>query len=431
MLSLFKSKALSSKHIQEQRRHGLLQNTENRKLEQKSLVGANRQLYEYNKPEQDLGTADLLKQHVEGSRFLYAAITGREEETHESRLRKLWAWKPNLKISTESFSEIPNLKLYKESETFPIKPLIDSLKSRKGMKLGDFFRVVEAAVIFGAVVSPDHEFTKVRIAMHDGRLLSSTQAKGFIADTNKESRGDLRMPYCIPVENADLLSLVISRENQFLQDEVMWGVIKVRLSIEFSEFPKQYDNLDVTATNMLVSTTLEDRITNPDRIDISTTDMDRLELAKLYVAGDVVDVDTPEKNQTKKASAKSSIRELKKGDHKSFGKGWGEMTIPRPPAAIGSVEPDSDEEDTPSDIARKDELLRNHKLNQEAARSENMMLVKTDRRPRLASPHPPLTNDSENMTQVKSDKKPRFATPPPSPTVESDDEIDDVLNVFT
>jgi hypothetical protein len=205
--------------------------------------------------------------------------------------------------------------------------------------------------------------------MIDDRLLGNTLAKGFIADTNKESRGDLRMSYCVPMENADLISLVISREQQFLVEGLQWGVIKIKLSLEFTDFPKQYDNLDVVAGNMIVSTTMEERITDPDIIDISVSNTARKELAKLYLAGDLVDLEEPEKNKVAKRTAKSSIRDMSKGDQQHFGEGWGDMMIPRMQASIASDELEDDDQDTASDVERRRVLIENNKRNQELVRS--------------------------------------------------------------
>jgi len=344
-----------------------LSSIDSKATEIKSLAGAERQLYSYDKPTQELGMTELLKQHQPGSRFLYAAVTGKSEEDYDSRLRRLRAWKPYLNLKVESFDNLPNLKLYKESEVFPIKPLVETL-SRKNKGIGEYFRVVEAMVIFGAIVSPDCNFSKVYISIQDGRLLTDNITKCFIADTNKEARGDLKMPYCIPTENADLISLVISRDNQFLQDGLQWGAIRIKLSLEFTDFPKQYDNEDVMATNMIVGTSMGDRLTNPDMINISVSNQDRKELTRLYQSGDLADLDAAEKNQKVVRTAKSSVRELAKGDVKDYGGEWKGMVVPRQTAGTASLEPSDDISDTASDILRRDQLLANHKRNQEMLR---------------------------------------------------------------
>lgn len=335
------------------------------------LKGADRQLMSYDKPTQELGITDLVKHHEPGTRFLYAAVTGRESEDKDSRLNRLRSWKPFFNSRVESFDSLPNLKLYKESEVFPIKPLIDSLTHKKKNGLTqDYFRVVEAAVMYGAIVSSDHEFTKARISLVDNRLLGEKSVKGFIADTNKESRGDLRLSYCLPVSDAHLLSLVVSREQQFLQDGLQWGAVKIKLSIEFSDFPKQYDNMDVTATNMLTGTVLDaNRTTNPDIIDISVSNPARLELARMYQSGDLVDIDEPVTNAKALKTAKSSIRDKPKGDVKSYGIGWGQMAIPRAPVDDASDDPEEDVSDTASDIERRRQLLIAHQNSQDAMRS--------------------------------------------------------------
>lgn len=437
MPSIFSSKKSHSGSRRPKASHkqaNSLSSVENRELQLKSLQGAERQLFKYDKPEQALGITELLKQHETGSRFMYAAVTGKEEDDVDSRLSKLWAWKPNLNRNLQSFDDVPNLKLYKESEVFPIKPLIDSLSKKRASGGFEYFRIVEALVIYGAIVSSDCNFTKVRVTMNDARILGDTLAKGFIADTNKESRGDLRMSYCVPVENAELISLIICREQQFLVDGLQWGVIKVKLSIEFTSFPKQYDNVDAVATNMIVGTTMSERTTNPDMIDISVSNSARKELANLYQSGDLADVDEPIKNKTSMRVAKSSIRDMPKGDTKSYGEGWSGMKIPRAPASIASSDPDDDDIDTASDIERRNILLKNHKANQELMRESSSPAKKREKGVRFGADSSTLSEESSISAshEVKDADGVllRSGNENKERENQSDDDTHDLLNIF-
>jgi hypothetical protein len=358
----------SSREPKRNANHQRLNSSENRKAEMDAMTGAVRELYSYDKPSQELGMTTLLEQHEEGTRFLYAAVVGKEEEDYDSRLRKLLAFKPKLNKVVIPFSDIPSMKLFKESEVFPIQPLIASMMGKK-KQLGEYFRLREAIVVYGAIVSPDCNFTRVTVGVMDQRLQTDQLVKSFIADTNKEARGDLKLSYCIPVENADLVSLVVSREQQFLIDDLQWGAIKVQLSIEFMDFPRQYDNLDVTAVNMITGTTLGDRVTNPDTINVSIMDNDRKRMTVLYQSGDLVDEDVPIKNKrTMAKSSKSTIREAPKGDNKHFGEGWGDMSIPRMDRYDESIEP-SDDGSVESIGINKERLIEQHKREQVVLRS--------------------------------------------------------------
>lgn len=281
-------------------------------VERKVMEGAERELYQYDQPSQELGMSDLIKNHENGTRFMYAAVTGKESEAMKSKLRRLVSFQPALRKKAIPIDNLPTIKLFKETEVFPLDQIMPQTKKVK--EYGDYMRVSDAITMYGAVVSPDCNFTKVNVGITDNRLLRDKTVKSFEATTNMMSKGNLALPYCIPVSDADQLILTISRERAFLEEGRQWGAIQVQLILEFMMFPMQFDNQPVAAMNMVPSTALETPINNPNRIDISILNQDRKKLADLYLDGDLADETEPIENKTQAVKyAKSSISGAQKG----------------------------------------------------------------------------------------------------------------------
>lgn len=280
-------------------------------MEKKVMEGAERELYQYDQPQQELGMSDLIKNHETGTRFMYAAITGKESEDMGSKMRRLVSFQPALKKKSMNVDNLPVIELFRETETFPLDQIINP-NSKKKASLGNYVRVSDAITVYGAVVSPDCNFTKVQVGISDKRLLTDNTVKSFTATTNMMTKGNLALPYCVPVNDADQLVLTVSRERAFLEEGRQWGAIQIQLVLEFSQFPAQYDNQPVAAMNMLPSTALETPINNPNNIDISVLNQDRKKLAEIYMDGDLADENDPIQNKTAAVKyAKSSMPGVK------------------------------------------------------------------------------------------------------------------------
>lgn len=316
MLSLFKRNASGRpSHTARKKSDGSASLSSKRDgiMEKKVLEGADRELYRYDQPEQELGMSDIVKNHEPGTRFMYAAITGRESEDINSKLRRLISYQPALRKKAVPVDNLPVIKLFRESETFPLDQVLPK-STKKSQSYGDYVRVSDAVTLYGAVVSPDCNFTKVQVGISDNRLLTDKMVKSFTATTNLMTKGNLALPYCVPVADADQLVLTVSRERAFLEEGRQWGAIQIQLIMEFSNFPTQFDNQPVAAVNMLPSTALETPLNNPNNIDISVLNQDRKKLAELYLDGDLADENEPIENKTAAVRyAKSSISGAQKG----------------------------------------------------------------------------------------------------------------------
>lgn len=285
-------------------------------LEQHVTKNAERELYKYNTPTQELGMTDLIKQHKPGERFLYAALTTNQEEEDSSRLRRMLNFQPKLNRQSESLDDLPHLELYQETETFSLSDAISGVKKKesgnsqnsKYKKPKKYILVKEVVYLFGALVSTEAEFSKLQISLLDNRMLNDKVAKKVIANTNIMSQGMFHMDYCFPEDALDQMSLSISRESQFLEEGSQWGVIQVRIQYQRLDFPVQTSNAKILAVNRLPQSILEDQETNPNVIDISTLENNRKELQDMYMHGDITNEGMPITEKSEKARyAKSTI----------------------------------------------------------------------------------------------------------------------------
>jgi hypothetical protein len=320
--------------------------------ERKVMEGAERELYQYEQPTQELGMTDLVKRHEEGTRFMYAAITGREPEDIGAKMRRLASFQPVLKKKAVPIENLPTVKLYKETESFPL----DQVMPRGKVKTyGDYVRVSDALVMYGAIVSPDCHFTKVKVGITDNRLLNNNLVKSFVATSNIAARGNLALPYCVPVEDIDQLILTVSRERSFIAEGRQWGALQIQLVVEFMAFPMQFENQTVVAQNMLPPSALETPAVDPNHVDVSILNNNRDDLYQLFLSGDLVDETEPIADKTEAVKyVQSTMRTgQKKGkaievasEEYSFMKGARKNV----PAGLNSVEPSEDGSFNPPSI---------------------------------------------------------------------------------
>jgi hypothetical protein len=317
--------------------------------ERKAEIGAERELFAYERPTQEMGISDLIKSHEPGTRFMYAALTGKEEEDHDSRLRRLIGFKPRLNKQAFPIDKLPALKLFRETEIFPLKSILTH------KNLGPYIRIADAICLYGAVVSPDCNFTHIKIGIMDGRLLERQMVKSFRATTNIQAIGNLRLAYCFPKADIDRISLAITRDRSFIEEGLQWGAVQIQLMIESYEFPMQFDNEDVVATNKMPRTLLQDRDRDPDFIDISVTNNARKGLAGIFLEGDMADEGDPVENRVAVAKYSRTTIGGQTGKGKKIepaAKDWGFMSNHRggmQPIDERSISvPDDSESEVPS-----------------------------------------------------------------------------------
>jgi hypothetical protein len=343
-MSLFKKMLGKSAGTQKQHGgNGLKKAASDVRHEKTVMKDAAREIYSHEKPEQELGMTDLIKQHKTGERFLYAAVTANQGEEESSRLRRLIQHNPKLSRKSIPVQKLPALPLYDEVETFQLADLLPL--PPKGKKLGKtYINISEVLVIYGSLISSDSIFSKVKVSIVDNRLLQNKIAKSYVANTNVISKATMSLSYCFPRDEVDAITLTLSREAAFLEEGRQWGVAQVQITLEETDFPIQTHNMTVRAMNDLPQSMLEERDVNPDFIDISMSNNNVKDMRQMYMDGDLADETTPIVNRTEVVKyAKSSLSGPKgRKSDKPVASGWEFMNDKRQTgieAGANSVEP--------------------------------------------------------------------------------------------
>lgn len=270
-----------------------------------AMKGAQRETYRFDIPEQEMGVSSLIKNHVDGERFIHAAVFRNNSEDIAGKTRKLIQWTPKNTTKNLPINELPILRLYNETETYNLSSVIGLPKK------GDpptYIRIDEILIMYGALISHDSDFSKVRVAIVDDRMRREKITKAYIANTNISSKASISLAYPVPRDEISKLSLTISRESSFLEDDCQWGAAQVKISMTESTFPFPECNEPIVGINVLPQTALEERTTNPDKVDISIMNNDREGLRNLYMNGDLVDESAPITNKFENVKyAKSSL----------------------------------------------------------------------------------------------------------------------------
>lgn len=274
-----------------------------------AMKNANRELYEFEQPTQELGMTDLIKNHKTGDRFLYAAVTASQDEEEPSRLRRLIQHRPKLNRSEIPIGDLPTIALYKETEEFKLSTVLSAKQSKGKNPDKTYINISEVLIVYGSVISSDSAFSKVRVCIVDDRLVGNKIAKAYVANTNVISKATMSLSYSFPRDEIDKISLTLSREASFLEEGVQWGAVNVRIQVTETTFPIQLSNTAVRAINTIPQSMLEERDVDPDLIDISMMESNRKMLRDKYLDGDLADETDPIKNKTEVTKyAKSSIQ---------------------------------------------------------------------------------------------------------------------------
>lgn len=409
-----------------------------------------RTLYEIPQPAQVDAMSDLIKDHEAGTFFPYVGVVGSEGESPDARRARLLALKPSLNkrdvpeikvlgcplISKEGDFTMKTLMAFAKSNQDPIPrsagPVPSGVHNQDYSISKPYVHVKQVTILFTPNMSSTSNYCRFWMNLVDNRLIDPDKgSQTNVVVSNQEGILEMSCDYCVSVSDLDSFTLSYTLERDIVRPGFQWGTASFYFSITESDLPYQSSKVDAMAVYRMPITTLMDRKTNADKSDISFTPADITRLRTLYEAGDVVDVDEPQKSRLKTNQyTKSSIRSKPKGEKIDVGNkpGWDFMNGAvrhKIDANIASVDPSDDssvdlpEVDTEAVQRNRRETLERYKKQQEAERSQQSGFVVSDTSLRSSSPEPgidKIVNSSEPEDEeissffgrTKSDKRVRM-----------------------
>nr|QJW70366.1 ORF1 [Erysiphe necator associated bunya-like virus 1] len=328
-----------------------------------------RDLFSVPKPEQVETMTDHLSNHKAGDMFPYLAVVGNEEESKDSRLSRLRAFKspygkenkPEVRINGVILDElegtivVKDLKDYVDQDRLTrheakqnkrFKPLAESSFKKP------YILISRITGEYVPLMSSSADYTDLYFTLEDGRLLEhQTIVQSNKLPTNQNGVFELSCDYCINVKDLSQLSLKYFLSRPIMKDGFQWGSISLTIRMSESDTPYLIPKVEAMAIVRAPYTTLEEKERDPDHADVVFTSGQIEKFRELYRSGDIVDVDEPKKVRTKKSSySKSTIRGTPKGDagpdHIGEQEGWEHlkgMIKPRLEDGVASVSVLSDE----------------------------------------------------------------------------------------
>lgn len=308
-----------------------------------SMNKAKRQLFQFDLPTTDLGFQDLLKSYEEGNRFQYVALTGSNDETYESRIRRVLTFQfSNDKKGMPKFT-IPKIKLIENTHQFNLGQIIGKRKDFK-----DYIRLSSVVGVFIPLISSFFEFSTVSFTLHDTRKQSKTAVQTARYNSNLQSKVEMSLDYCIPKTSASKIILDVGLEQATLMPGEEWGVLQMVINLETSDSPYVTNLKEVVSVVGMPPSLLETYKSNPNYIDTTITESQKKTVRDIFESGDIADETEPLKEDLKPINyAKSSVGLRKKGPKmdKPFGEGWKHLDGLRKPLEKyddASVDPDSE-----------------------------------------------------------------------------------------
>nr|WQF62819.1 movement protein [Brassica oleracea torzella virus 1] len=286
---------------------------------EEAMTEAKREVYQFKVPASEINFKSLEDTYVPGSRFQYAAITCKDKESTGARIRRLMSFNSRCKKEEIPLSKLPILKLIEDNEQFSLSQALP--KSGK-----EYIRLRTVTGVFTPLDSAQAKFSVVKVTLHDKRKSpedSIVQSTSF--NSNLSFKFELSMDYCIPRKNADQIMLNFSREVSVLAPDFQWAAIRMQLKIEESEFPYVSNLQPAISILSLPSSMLDDHKVNPNHINTTILEDDRLAIRDMYENNDIADDSEPiRENKVPVKYSQSSVAAKITGPRSSFkgGRGW-------------------------------------------------------------------------------------------------------------
>jgi len=391
-----------------------------------------RTLYEIPQPAQVDAMSDLIKDHEPGSFFPFVGVVGSEGESPDARRARMLALKPSLNkrdvpeikvlgcplISKEGDFTMKTLMSYAKSNQDPIPkingPMPSGIHSQDYSISKPYVHVRQVTILFTPNMSSTSNYCRFWMNLVDNRLIDPDKgSQTNVVVSSQEGILEMSCDYCVSVSDLDSFTLSYTLERDIVKPGFEWGTASFYFSVTESDLPYQSSKVDAMAVYRMPITTLMDRKTNADKSDISFTPADITKLRELYEAGDIVDVDEPQKARLKTSTySKSSIRSKPKGEKIDVQSkpGWEFMSgavKPKMDAHAASIDPSDDssvdlpEVDTDAIQRQRRETLANYKRQQEEERAAMTGFVLSDTSLKSSSPETtpekrPIAPESED-----------------------------------
>lgn len=314
----------------------------------------NRDLYSVPKPSQKETMADYLKTHKDGDTFQYITVTGKQEESKESRLARLRNFaspygkesKPEMRVNgvvldkLEGKIQIDDLKAH-VSEQLLNKEQKRQNKGFRAMENHSFkkpyLHIAKITGEFVPLLSSSADYTDLIFFLQDDRLLENNAiVQSDKIPTNSQGVFELSCDYCIPTSDISQISLCYSLARNIMKEDFQWGAVSLLICVNESDTPYLAPKVEAMAIVKAPFTALETYNADPDHKDVTYTSGHINKFKDLYLNGDIVDNDEGRAEKLKASSyAKSSIRGAAKGQagpsHLGEQEGWSMLKGMRKP----------------------------------------------------------------------------------------------------
>lgn len=294
-----------------------------------------RTLYEMPMPDNVDAMTDLIKLHKPGDKFPYVGIVGQDGETVDARRSRMLALKPSYGLRNVPEIEVSGCELIDSEGEFNMTSLMEfakksidpvqpqsSLRPKTSSSTRDYSikkKYVHIRSITGLYtpnMSSTADFCKLWFQLVDNRLINSSKSgQSNALVSNQEGVMEMSCDYCVNVRDLDHFILCYTLEREIVKPGFQWGTISFYFNITESDIPFQTVKKDAIAVYRMPLSTLASREVSADKSDISFTPMDLISMRKMYLSGDIVDVDEPQQARLKKSSySKSTLRGAQKGE---------------------------------------------------------------------------------------------------------------------
>ncbi|GAB2260585.1 hypothetical protein Droror1_Dr00011440 [Drosera rotundifolia] len=159
-----------------------------------------------------------MKSYKARSRFQYIALSDKDEETYQARIRRLVTFSPRINKSEIPIRRLPKIRLVNNTEEF----ILASTVPKHGK---EYIRLNAVAGCYIPLVSAHSQFTFVVVSLHDTRNRGESSVQSVKFNSNLSRQFELSLDYWIPRKAAHNIILKVGREVPFHEEGEQWATV--------------------------------------------------------------------------------------------------------------------------------------------------------------------------------------------------------------
>jgi hypothetical protein len=237
-----------------------------------------------------MGLVDRLEAHPAGKMLKNTVISNEPPPDRELNIQRLRTFKPQNDFAKLSLHEIPPIELTEEFSEFPITSAMTS------SQFNDLKNYVLVSDIFFHYIPLDSFYSRsapVHFQVNDFRKVDNTCMRQYPLSHTGGYNVLMTLDYCVAKRDLHHLSYSVSTSLNSFRKGVIWGSVKVVLTLSHMDFPVKSNITETMGVLHLSDSDLREFISDPRHSDGVITPQALTLLRQHYKRGEIENINLP------------------------------------------------------------------------------------------------------------------------------------------